>query len=210
LENAVMRFRREAPIHVAEWLDIATCGLDAGAVAAVSGEVLEHYHEAREAAVAAGAHPVEADLCALQALGDPRTARREFLRVHLTEYEILMLSKQSCYRGLGGYWICLFVMVVCTVAVLYYERYAGAAFHWSMCYAILSSRWHSERVLRSSWWLLPHLLCLMLYLSLLLLAFRNGEQFFAWWGMIFFPGIIAQHAHLRWRLMVTRKQGTPG
>jgi len=96
------------------------------------------------------------------------------------------------------------------VPLCFFGYYDLAALQWSACYAIHSSRWHSERILRSSWWLLPHLLCLMLYLSLLLLAFRNGEQFFAWWGMIFFPGIIAQHAHLRWRLMVTRKQGTPG
>jgi len=82
-----MRFQRNRPGSVAEWLDIATKGLAPDAKAKVSAEIRAHYDEAVEEYLNTEMPSAQAHAEALQGLGDPRAARRRLRRVHLTEGE---------------------------------------------------------------------------------------------------------------------------
>jgi len=73
------------------WLQLATRRLAKDSVAQVHTEIQEHYESAREASIAAGATHDRADQLALLALGDPKTANRQYRQVLLTSAEARML-----------------------------------------------------------------------------------------------------------------------
>jgi hypothetical protein len=86
------------------WLNQATRHLSSDSAAQVRTEIREHYESALETAVAGGATAREADSCAVAALGDAKTANRQYRKVLLTSSEARMLrnakreSRAVCSR----------------------------------------------------------------------------------------------------------------
>src|SRR5579871_6200314 len=77
------------------WLNEATRHLSADSAAQVRTEIREHYDAAREAAAAAGLNADQADFRAVEALGDPKAANRQYRRVLLTKAEAKMLANSN-------------------------------------------------------------------------------------------------------------------
>jgi hypothetical protein len=75
------------------WLTQATRCLAKDAVAQVRTEIREHYESARDAAIANGATPQDAERLAVNALGDARVANCQYRRVLLTSAEARMLRQ---------------------------------------------------------------------------------------------------------------------
>jgi hypothetical protein len=75
------------------WLKEATRCLSRDSVAQVRAEIQEHYEAAREAAINGGASADEADRAAVTALGDAKTANRQYRNVLLTSAEARMLRE---------------------------------------------------------------------------------------------------------------------
>jgi hypothetical protein len=73
------------------WLNQATRRLAKASAAQVRTEILEHYEAARDAAITNGATSEEAATIALTALGDAKTANRQYRNVLLTSAEARML-----------------------------------------------------------------------------------------------------------------------
>jgi hypothetical protein len=73
------------------WLRQATRHLSKDSAARVRSEIGEHYESARETAISGGATMDEADRLALTALGDAKTANRQYRQVLLTSAEARML-----------------------------------------------------------------------------------------------------------------------
>jgi hypothetical protein len=78
------------------WLEQATRRLSKDSAAQVRSEIQEHYESAREAALSAGATPEEAERSAVAALGDARTANRQYRSVLLTAAEARLLRQGNC------------------------------------------------------------------------------------------------------------------
>ena len=74
-----------------KWLSGAAHGLSTESAARVRAEIQEHYQSAYEAALADGTSSQEADLIAVAALGDARSANRQYRRVLLTKGEAKLL-----------------------------------------------------------------------------------------------------------------------
>ena len=77
------------------WLERATRGLSKESAAQVRREIGDHYESAREAAIAAGAAAEAAERSALSALGDAKTANRQYCRVLLTSSEARLLRDDN-------------------------------------------------------------------------------------------------------------------
>src|SRR5262252_10650921 len=77
------------------WLEQATLGLSKDSAAQVRREIEDHYESAREAAIATGATAEAAERSGLSALGDARTANRQYRRVLLTSSEARLLSDET-------------------------------------------------------------------------------------------------------------------
>ncbi len=75
------------------WLKEATRCLSKESVARVRGEIREHYESAREAAMDEGATADDADRLALAALGDAKSANRQYRKVLLTSTEARLLGQ---------------------------------------------------------------------------------------------------------------------
>ncbi|MGC1295386.1 MAG: hypothetical protein WA869_10120 [Alloacidobacterium sp.] len=75
------------------WLKQATRHLSQESTAQVRAEIREHYESAREAAIAGGATLEKANVSALAALGDAKTANCEYRRVLLTSEEARLLRE---------------------------------------------------------------------------------------------------------------------
>ena len=75
------------------WLQQATRSLSKDSAAQVRTEIQEHYQSAREDAISGGASQDEANRMALIALGDAKTANKQYLRVLLMASESGTLSK---------------------------------------------------------------------------------------------------------------------
>jgi len=75
-----------------QWLSVATNGLCDAAAARVRAEISEHCLSAVETAATAYIDPLEAEGRAVAALGDAKTANRQYRRVLLTEGEARLLS----------------------------------------------------------------------------------------------------------------------
>jgi hypothetical protein len=73
------------------WLRQATRHLAKHSAAQVRTEIQQHYESARDAAIHDGATADEAARSALNALGDPKTANRQYRHVLLTSAEARML-----------------------------------------------------------------------------------------------------------------------
>ncbi|MCC6143155.1 MAG: hypothetical protein IT368_05045 [Candidatus Hydrogenedentes bacterium] len=69
------------------WLYEATQGLCAPAKATIAKEIEEHFHAAVEDGLAEGLTQIQAELRAMQGLGSPKAARREFRKVYATELQ---------------------------------------------------------------------------------------------------------------------------
>ncbi len=86
------------------WLRQATRHLAKDSAAQVRTEIQEHFEEARDAALIGGAAAEEADIVALSALGDAKSANRQYRRVLLTSAEAGILrdgnweAKAFCSR----------------------------------------------------------------------------------------------------------------
>jgi len=87
-----------------QWLSVATRGLCAAAVERVRAEIGDHYQSALESARAASVDAVEAERRAVAALGDAKTANRQYRRVLLTKGEdILLRGMMSSPMPLEGF-----------------------------------------------------------------------------------------------------------
>ena len=75
------------------WLMIATRGLAGVSATQVRSEIAEHYRSAFDDAADAGATDEEADRAAINALGDPKMANRQYREVLLTRSEARILSQ---------------------------------------------------------------------------------------------------------------------
>lgn len=84
------------------WLEQATRRLSKDSAVQVRTEIQEHYQSAREAAISGGASQDEANRMALIALGDAKTADKQYLRVLLTASESGTLSKTWWLLALCG------------------------------------------------------------------------------------------------------------
>lgn len=78
-----------------QWLNRATRHLSKDSAAQVRTEIQQHFESAREAAICEGASADAADLRALTALGDPKTANCQYRKVLLTSAEARVLSQGS-------------------------------------------------------------------------------------------------------------------
>jgi hypothetical protein len=78
-----------------QWLSVATRGLCDAAAARVRAEIGEHYASALESAGTADVDPLDVERRAVTALGDAKTANRQYRRVLLTEGEDVLLRGLS-------------------------------------------------------------------------------------------------------------------
>ena len=77
------------------WLNQAVKRLSKDSAETVRREIQEHYDAAREAALNSGMDPQQAELLAVEALGDPRVANREYRKVLLTSSEAKVLRDSN-------------------------------------------------------------------------------------------------------------------
>jgi hypothetical protein len=77
------------------WLDQAVRRLSKDSAEIVRREIQEHYNAAREAALRSGIGPQHAKLMAVQALGDPCVANRQYRKVLLTSSEATVLRQSN-------------------------------------------------------------------------------------------------------------------
>ena len=77
------------------WLNQAVRHLSKDSAEIVRREIQEHYEAAREAALRDGVDPGQAELIAVQALGDARVANRQYRNVLLTSSEAAVLRQSS-------------------------------------------------------------------------------------------------------------------
>jgi len=88
-----------------KWLMQAVRGLSNDSADTVRREIQEHFEAARDAALASGIDPQQIDVVALQALGDPGVANRQYRKVLLTKSEARVLrnsdaeSRMICSTG---------------------------------------------------------------------------------------------------------------
>ena len=126
-----------------QWLSVATRGLCDAAAERVRAEIGEHYASALESAGTADVDPLDAERRAVAALGDAKTANRQYRRVLLTEGEdVLLRGLTSMSRRL---WTGIFILlaavalVAIPVSTLGYTKYlfalvfGGVAYAWPAC-----------------------------------------------------------------------------
>ena len=107
------------------WLKQAVRGLSQESADTVRREIEEHYESAREAALSSGIDLPDAEVMAVQALGDPCVANRQYRKVLLTKSEAAVLrnsnaeSRMICSNGWAKWMlvsapgILLLISVVC-------------------------------------------------------------------------------------------------
>jgi hypothetical protein len=102
------------------WLDKATRCLARESAAQVRREIEEHYDAALETAVKSGMPLPEAEKTAIQSLGNPKVANRQYRRVLLTSSEARMLriaqreASAVCSRG----WLVWLLRAITIVGLL--------------------------------------------------------------------------------------------
>ncbi len=77
------------------WLHAAVRHLSKDSANQVRREIQEHYHATLEAALDKGIDPQQAEVMAVQALGDPGVANRQYRRVLLTKSEASVLRQSN-------------------------------------------------------------------------------------------------------------------
>ncbi len=77
------------------WLNQAVKRLSKDSADTVRREIQEHFDSAREAAPQQGIDPQQAELMAVQALGDPSLANRQYRKVLLTSSEARVLRQSN-------------------------------------------------------------------------------------------------------------------
>ena len=110
-----------------QWLSVATRGLCESAAECVRAEIREHYLCAVESAGTADVDLPEAERRPLHALGDAKTANRQYRRVLLTEGEDVLLRgltswKQRLWTGVVALLSAL-ALVLIPVSTLGYVKY---------------------------------------------------------------------------------------
>lgn len=93
------------------WLKQAVRHLSKDSAETVRREIQEHYNAARETALQDGVDPRQADLMAVQALGDPCIANRQYRKVLLTSSEAAVLRKSNAESRM----ICSNVWIRCVL-----------------------------------------------------------------------------------------------
>lgn len=84
--RSVLNLERDpVPHELRDWIGYATAGLAAYAQARIELEVLAHFESAKADLIADGLTEKDAEQGAIEALGDPHEARREFGRTYLEE-----------------------------------------------------------------------------------------------------------------------------
>ncbi len=78
-----------------KWLQHATCRLSAESCERVRIEIQDHFDSARAEALAAGAAREEAEHVAVESLGNPRAANRQYRKVMLTRAEATLLRESG-------------------------------------------------------------------------------------------------------------------
>jgi hypothetical protein len=118
------------------WLQQATRKLSRDSAQQVGAEIREHYESALESALSAGASPDEAGRQALAALGDARSANREYRKVLLTSGEARLLRESNwearvfCSRGIAKFLVfCVPVLTLYAAAVVFRsgDSFTGSA-----------------------------------------------------------------------------------
>src|SRR5262249_8308 len=107
------------------WLKQATRHLSAESTAQVRREIGEHFGSAHETAIASGASTEEADRVALRALGDAKSANREYRKVLLTSGEARALAQSKREARL----VCGHVRTVLSIPGIVLTA-AGAVYLW--------------------------------------------------------------------------------
>lgn len=109
-----------------QWLKQATRHLSRDSTNQVRAEILEHYESSRETALSAGATSEEADRQALAALGDAKSANREYRKVLLTSGEARLLRESKweaqlfCARGFAKFLVfCVPLLTLYAAAVVF-------------------------------------------------------------------------------------------
>jgi hypothetical protein len=95
------------PPPIAEWFNTATKGLCADARVRIRREIRSHYADAVENHLDEGLSEKEAGQRALEALGNPKKARRAFMRTYLTKAEARLVDRPRN-------WLFQVLGVVCT------------------------------------------------------------------------------------------------
>jgi uncharacterized membrane protein len=81
--------------HLDAWLEQAVRCLSRDSASQVRTEIQDHFESEREAAISQGASAGESERIALQALGDPREANRQYRRVLLSSSEAALLRSTN-------------------------------------------------------------------------------------------------------------------
>lgn len=194
------------------WLERATRGLSNESAAQVRREIGDHYESAREAAIAAGAAGEEAERSALSALGDAKTANRQYRRVLLTSSEARLLSDDNlearalCTAESWFRWPLLALsMVALAAAAALYEAGAGSLARVALALGIGTIFWLAVpllpiytplrgRVFRGLRWLVQA--------GTLLLAFGPGALRMSWLIVL----LLAQLSWTEWKRASIRRK----
>ncbi len=83
------------PVKLETWIAQATRHLSRSSAAQVRTEIQQHYESALEAALSAGSPPAAVEATAVEALGDPHAANRQYRRVLLTASEARVLGNAN-------------------------------------------------------------------------------------------------------------------
>jgi hypothetical protein len=134
---------------IERWLVAATHGLSAESAAQVRAEIHEHYQSAHEAALAVGLPSQEADLTAVTALGEARSANRQYRRVLLTSREANLLhlmtfnpSSLPPRRVTAGKWLAGLLQAEATAGlILLVWKDHALLYLGAVLVAVLLSRW---------------------------------------------------------------------
>jgi hypothetical protein len=92
------------------WLQVATKGLSDESRARIRQEITDHFHEAVDEGVRAGLTEDAAAEQAVEGLGSPQAARREFRRTYLTHWQANLVRSftavpKQASMSLGNAWI---------------------------------------------------------------------------------------------------------
>ena len=100
-----------------QWLSVATRDLCESAAETVRTEIREHYLSAVESAATSGVDLPDAERRALNALGDAKTANRQYRRVLLTEGEGVLLRWLTSWKHKlwAGVWVFLSLLALVLV-----------------------------------------------------------------------------------------------
>jgi hypothetical protein len=122
------------PAELRIWLDIATRGLGKIGIRRAVDDIARHYRKAIQSALEEDVDIETAETTALLKLGEPRTARRKFNRVYLTEFEEGMIVPFP-QKYPKSQWFFAGIFVVLSVQMFWVTFHFGQpieAYQWSI------------------------------------------------------------------------------